>query len=417
MIFSCENVLVLAMIWILSPVRVIWPYSVLPVHSQVLTFLTTYLMIPSKLAISLFIVAGCSSTHVISRWLYRRNIVVDGNFSLEHMKMKKPGHDVFLNDGCGYLVDSARYQEHLESSRERTQVSISCATRSHSLYSVFAAQRSSCANHKAINQANSNSKNLQATGVGACACARHGCFLPHSVVDFQKGERSDYPFQFSYDYLNSTRHMNIDYSICQALGHNSCGLHEALIVYDVACQWSIHFEERVDESGYLNLPEGLKYIPAVGKFHLAAHVEGCFAQFSLNFVQGAGQQDGEVLETLWSGLNKAAGSTRAMTKPHRQEMLDAHILDSNWKKHVNMGMVLFDHEKPSMVISQFIVKSLKRKVAKALPAMQESLEVFQELDQSIDPQTRKKWQAQEDMAMEFRGDYLSVYNVKLEKGD
>ena len=50
-------------------------------------------------------------------------------------------------------------------------------------------QRATCANHKAVNQANSNRKNLEATGVGACACARHGCFVPHSVVDFQKGER------------------------------------------------------------------------------------------------------------------------------------------------------------------------------------------------------------------------------------
>lgn len=272
-------------------------------------------------------------------------------------------------------------------------------------------------NHKAINQANANRKNLQATGVGACACARHGCFLPHSVVDFQKGERSDGPFEFSYHYLNSTRHMNIDYAICQALSHNSLGLHEALIVYDVACQWSIHFKERVDQSQHLSLPEGLNHIPAVGKFHLAAHVESCFAQFSLNFVQGAGQLDGEILETSWAVLNKAAGSTRAMTKPHRQEMLDAHILDSNWKKHVNMGMVLFDDQIKLMVISQLIVKSLKRKIAKALPAMQESLEAFQELDQSIDPQTRKKWQAQEDMALEFRGDYLNVYNVKSDNGD
>jgi hypothetical protein len=70
-----------------------------------------------------------------------------------------------------------------------------------------------------------------------------------------------------------------------------------------------------------------------------------------------------------------------------------------------------------MLISQIIVKSLKHKVAKALPAMQESLAVFQELDQSIDSRTRKKWQAQEDMAMEFRGDCLSVYNVKSEQGD
>jgi hypothetical protein len=137
--------------------------------------------------------------------------------------------------------------------------------------------------------------------------------------------------------------MNIDYAICNALGYKSHGLREALVAYDVACQWSIHFDERVSQSAHLSLPQGLHYIPAVGKFHLASHREDCFAHFSLNFVHGAGQQDGEVLETLWSSLNKAAGSIRAMTKAHRQEMLDQHILDSNWKKLVNMGLYFVSH--------------------------------------------------------------------------
>jgi hypothetical protein len=126
-IFFCENVLVLAMIWIPSPAMVIWPYSVLPVHSQVSTFPTIHLLIPSKLAIY----SSIFSTNMISRWLYRRNIVVDGNFSLEHMKMKKPSCDVFLNDGCGYLVESARYMQHLQSSKESTQVRISYLMSTH----------------------------------------------------------------------------------------------------------------------------------------------------------------------------------------------------------------------------------------------------------------------------------------------
>jgi len=40
-----------------------------------------------------------------------------------------------------------------------------------------------------VNAANVQRSNLRATGVGATACARHGCFVPHAVVDFQKGER------------------------------------------------------------------------------------------------------------------------------------------------------------------------------------------------------------------------------------
>jgi hypothetical protein len=211
--------------------------------------------------------------------------------------------------------------------------------------------------------------------------------------------------------------MNIDYAICQALGYNSLGLSEALIAYDVACQWSINFDQRVKQSPHLSLPQGLRYIPAVGKFHLAAHIEDCFAYFSLNFVEGAGQQDGEILETLWSRLNKAAGSTRAMTKPHRQEMVDAHILDSNWKKHINMGMLYSGYDSTLMLICEFIVPSIKRQYIKALPALQKSLDVFQELNTSIDSKTRKDWEEQEEKAANFRGDCLGVYNVKSEKGE
>jgi hypothetical protein len=131
--------------------------------------------------------------------------------------------------------------------------------------------------------------------------------------------------------------MNIDYSICQALSYNTSGFDEALVEYDVACSWSINFNKRLSASSFLTVPLDLYIIPAVGKFHLASHKGDCFAKYSLNFVEGAGQQDGEILETLWSSLNKASGSIRAMSKAHRQEMLDDHMLDSNWKKMVHIG--------------------------------------------------------------------------------
>jgi hypothetical protein len=63
----------------------------------------------------------------------------------------------------------------------------------------------------------------------------------------------------------------------------------------------------------------------------------------------------------------------------------------------------------------YVVKSLKRKHAKALPAMQQSLDVFTELDQSVDPNLRKVWEEQECRAMEFRGNFLDIYSVNKEK--
>lgn len=46
-----------------------------------------------------------------------------------------------------------------------------------------------CNKHRAAEERNSNNKNVDATGIAVSGCARHGCYIPHSVVDFQKGER------------------------------------------------------------------------------------------------------------------------------------------------------------------------------------------------------------------------------------
>jgi hypothetical protein len=56
-------------------------------------------------------------------------------------------------------------------------------------YLTLSAQKSNCSNHRAQNNSNTVRKDMESTGVGALACARHGCFVPQTVVNFQKGER------------------------------------------------------------------------------------------------------------------------------------------------------------------------------------------------------------------------------------
>jgi hypothetical protein len=119
--------------------------------------------------------------------------------------------------------------------------------------------------------------------------------------------------------------------------YNTEGMEYVLLIYDICCQWCRNFLRRVANSPFLSLPDSMKIIPAVGKFHLGAHIRSCFPLFSLNFVHGAGQQDGEILETLWSNLNKVSSSIRAMSKAHRHEVLDDYMRDSNWKKLVGIG--------------------------------------------------------------------------------
>ncbi len=129
-----------------------------------------------------------------------------------------------------------------------------------------------------------------------------------------------------------SRQMNIDYSVCSAVQQIHPQVKRLLLLYDVNCQWSKHFKERVSNSSSLSLRKDLDIIYSIGKFHLGAHIKECFPLFSLNFIKGAGQLDGEILETLWSPLNKVSESTRSMSKAHRQEILDDHMNDSNWKK-------------------------------------------------------------------------------------
>ena len=78
--------------------------------------------------------------------------------------------------------------------------------------------------------------------------------------------------------------------------------------------------------------DSLKIISAVGKWNLAAHIPACFPKFTLNFIEGASQVDGEVLETLWSGLEEVAGLAQAMSWVHHQDTINDYMSDSNWQK-------------------------------------------------------------------------------------
>lgn len=126
------------------------------------------------------------------------------------------------------------------------------------------------------------------------------------------------------------RQVNVDYSVCNGSNFNSEGLPECLIIYDVYCQYGVHFEDRLEDvSQYLSLDPGMKIFSAIGKFHLADHVDSCFSKWSLNFMKGAGHIDGEIMETLWLGMNKVSGAARSMGKAHRQETQDDYMRDSN----------------------------------------------------------------------------------------
>ncbi|KAH9905103.1 uncharacterized protein B0H18DRAFT_964909 [Fomitopsis serialis] len=219
-----------------------------------------------------------------NQWKYTQSFVMDGNFSAEHLKMRSPKEDVSLADGHGFMVTEEPYKCHLKEA-------------------VEVREKSSCHAHRAVNQANADHHDMEATGIGAVACARHGCFVPHAVVDFQKGERQ----------------MNMDYALSQAFQFYA-GLQTFILMYDIACF------EAFDVAA-----NGLIFW-GIGLFHIHGHQRDCLPKFSPDFIPGAGNVDGEIIETLWSPLNRISGSTRAMSTSHRKEVIDDHMNDSNWRK-------------------------------------------------------------------------------------
>lgn len=50
--------------------------------------------------------------------------VVDGNFTAQHMKMRRPECDIALADGLGYMVEDGPYQNHVSSAHETKEVRI-----------------------------------------------------------------------------------------------------------------------------------------------------------------------------------------------------------------------------------------------------------------------------------------------------
>ena len=56
-------------------------------------------------------------------WKYTRSVVLDGNFSAQHRKMRHPDDDVPLADGHAFMVTDAPYKEHLKTAAEFHEVS------------------------------------------------------------------------------------------------------------------------------------------------------------------------------------------------------------------------------------------------------------------------------------------------------
>ncbi|PPQ94598.1 hypothetical protein CVT25_010606 [Psilocybe cyanescens] len=214
-----------------------------------------------------------------NRSVYKRIFVTDGNFKADHVR-QKCNDDVWLIDGAGMAPNCDHYQAFLESAVDRLT-------------------KAPCENtFKTIMNALLSTKACDRTGKVAFACARHGCFAPNTLADLFRGEQQK----------------NIDYALLQAIKSTHVEPEQGLLlIYDIVCTWIVYLFDRIG---------------------------CCFFRYATTFVPGAAIVAGQILESLWSNLNAISSLVRTASLAHREEVLDDHTADSNYKKMLRITQVL-----------------------------------------------------------------------------
>ncbi|KAI6015769.1 hypothetical protein BKA83DRAFT_4129225 [Pisolithus microcarpus] len=120
----------------------------------------------------------------------------------------------------------------------------------------------------------------------------------------------------------------------------------------------------------------------------------------LTFKRVKGWVDGEIIETLWSTLNIVSASTRGMTSPHCQKLLDFQMNDSNFMKMIRMADSL----------------SWKLKTTQASVVL--AREAFERFKKSITPIQQMSWSKQEEATLLHHihdPSVMDVFEIQLKK--
>jgi hypothetical protein len=120
-------------------------------------------------------------------------------------------------------------------------------------------------------------------------------------------------------------------------GQRNIGIH-----YDIVCQYIKNFWKRMSSVDYPAGPIARAdfdtFLTGIPKFHLAGHIDSCYAQYSLNNLEGVGRLDGEGSERCWATLNRAASSTSEKGPGARVDSINHVMHYWNWLKTIGIGI-------------------------------------------------------------------------------
>ncbi|KAK0500977.1 hypothetical protein EDD18DRAFT_1101946 [Armillaria luteobubalina] len=239
-----------------------------------------------------------------SIWLDRLFVSVDANFRLKRFNISSDRRDPRLNKGYSYFIDSEIVNAHMEKFKDK-----------------IAEEKSTCNDHDAVKLTTMHGgKGMSVSGVGAVVCSHHECQWGSSVINLRKGKQQ----------------VRMDLPTLLTLKMEAPK--EVVIAYDIGCQWGKNLWKRINVYGPdLTPPQEQKDIVIlVPKFHLPVHIVECQEEFSFAFELFVGETDGEATKRTWAISNPVASSTREMGPGSRQDTLDDHWSDHNWRKNVGL---------------------------------------------------------------------------------
>ncbi|KAF8600187.1 hypothetical protein BDV93DRAFT_448090 [Ceratobasidium sp. AG-I] len=245
---------------------------------------------------------------------FRHWLSYDGNFRLFRKMKLFDLLDISFSDGLAYFSLKAPYREWISNVPEPAKTA------------SLIISLPGCDNHKAGKDTNVRWGGLDETGIGACTCTSHGCFMPRGMVDFLKGER------FIYG----------DYAFASAVKHLTGGGPLAIgFTYDIWCHWITNLITRATQlPSSIALPQNLDLVGGIPKWHLVGHEQSCYARYSLNNTQYVGRMEGEGCERAWANLNEHSGSTSEKTPGARLDAINNVACDWNFEKMIKMGISL-----------------------------------------------------------------------------
>ncbi|KAJ7018305.1 hypothetical protein C8F04DRAFT_1277832 [Mycena alexandri] len=242
-----------------------------------------------------------------NRFLYCLFIALDACFRLKRRLVSSELRDPGLGTGWAYFVEQEPYREYLLTTTNETEMS-------------------TCSGLAALDYANTKfSRGYSTTGVGMGVCAWHEFVQPTGIGDLQKGER----------------YSNMDW-IFSAIMRWKNPRQPKVISYDIICQWFVKLFERL-----VKMPPIVRFFIVtklfrfvIPKMHIHSHTLACQLLFSLNFLVGAGQTDGEGIERPWANLGGVATSTREMGPGSPRDTIDSHLSFWNWNKLTGIADLL-----------------------------------------------------------------------------